>query len=379
MTSLKSGYWVTKRNVLNEIRPNDLTFQEMRFFSIYLSRIHKDQEETRIVRFTLSEFQAIMDLGRLDINYIKNVTGTLLSRILNVNIEDEEGKYKGYKQFQLFKKCTVSTNDEGKWYVEIDAHDDALPLMFNYKNRFTTYRLHNILKLKSANQQKMYELLKQYETVGSREIDVDELKEYLGISKNDYEDRFDNFKKNVINVCQRALKKYTDIQFTYEPIGKRGKSGKILRLIFFIKANDDYNKQLSFDLDILEEDNCDTEIKIEENAKDNEILKLYENRIDFISDACEDEFTFDEVSVLLDEMKKVLPSDAIKDDKKVYDYLSGKYREMKIMNEKKKIKYRYNYLKKLIQIDFKDKEQKENSQPVKAGRRITHTGNRKWE
>ena len=52
---------VQKRNVLNELRANNLTLQELRFFSIYLSKINPRDTSTRIVRFKLSEFQKIMN------------------------------------------------------------------------------------------------------------------------------------------------------------------------------------------------------------------------------------------------------------------------------------------------------------------------------
>ena len=63
-------------------------------------------------------------------------------------------------------------NDNDEWFVEINASDDALPLMFDFKNRYFKYALWNALRLKSPNQIRMYEILKQYETLGKREIEI---------------------------------------------------------------------------------------------------------------------------------------------------------------------------------------------------------------
>lgn len=91
----------------------------------------------------------------------------------------------------------------------------------------------------------MYEILKQYETIGKRELPVQELRELLGIAKDEYT-YWQNFKVRVLDSCQQALKETTDICFTYER-GKAGQGGKWLSVIFYIKKNEDYIDQLTLD------------------------------------------------------------------------------------------------------------------------------------
>ena len=235
MSKIKKNYLVEKRNVLNEIRSNSMTLQELRFFSIYLSKINSRDINTRVVRFSISDFQIIMELeSRLKIDDMKRVTNSLLCKV--VNVPDEYG---GYTGFQLFKECVVSKDKNGEWYVEIDAHDKALPLMFEFQTRFFSYNLWNALRLKSSNQLRMYEILKQYEKIGSRILKIEELKELLGIKKDEYT-RFGDFKRRVLDGCQQALKENTDIQFTYESCGKKGVGGKV----FFLKFNIQKNRRL---------------------------------------------------------------------------------------------------------------------------------------
>ena len=59
MATIKENYLVKKRNVLNEIRSNSMTLQELRFFSIYLSKINPLDISTRIVRFPIDDFNGI--------------------------------------------------------------------------------------------------------------------------------------------------------------------------------------------------------------------------------------------------------------------------------------------------------------------------------
>jgi len=252
MAKLKENYLVEKRNMLNEIRANNMTLQELRFFAIYLSKINARDTSTRVVRFTMDDFRAIMGLGRIDIKYMKNVTNSLLCKVVNVPIVDEKGRNRGYTGFQIFKECTVSQDEHGEWYVEIDAHDKALPLMFDFKRDYFSYPLFNALRLRSANQIRMYELLRQYKQIGSKVYLIDELKKDLWLGENEYP-RFGDFKIWVLDVCQQALREHTDIKFAYAPYGKRGKSGRILSLIFYIEENNEYTDQLTLDMFIDEQ------------------------------------------------------------------------------------------------------------------------------
>ena len=103
---------VEKRNVLNELRANNLTLQELRFFSIYLSKINPYDQSTRAVKFKLSDFQKIMDFKKLNIVQLKAATDSLLTKL--VHLPKESG---GFSTFQLFKECTVDKDSGGEWYV----------------------------------------------------------------------------------------------------------------------------------------------------------------------------------------------------------------------------------------------------------------------
>lgn len=333
MAAIKESHLVTKSNILNELRANNMTLQELRFLCIYLSKINPADTKTRVVRFPLADFQAIMELGRININYMTTVTNGLLSKV--VNVANDRG---GYSGFQLFKECTVSRDEANEWYVEIDAHDKALPFLFELKDRYFSYQLWNALRLKSPNQLRMYETLKQYEKIGMRILPIETLRDYLGIEKNEYP-RFDNFKTRVLDACQEALAENTDIKFTYEPHGKKGQGGKILFLKFTIKKNEKYVDQLSLDNFI-------------EQKKDifrpSDYDERFDERISFLSDACNNEFSPSEMVVLHNAMLNSLTVDIIKNEIASFDYLRSKYDEMRMRSDKGKIKNRFAYLKSII-------------------------------
>lgn len=351
MKNIKGNYIVKKRNVLNELRANNLTLQQLRFFSIYLSKINPENIESRKVKFSIMDFQTIMDMKKIKIEYMKDVTNGLLSKI--VNVPNERG---GYSGFQLFKKCVVDVDENG-WFIEIDAHDDALPLMFEFKNKYFTYRLWNALQLKSSNQIRMYEILKQYEKIGYRIVSLEELRGLLGIEKNEYK-VYKDFRRRVLDSCQQALEENTDIKFTYEPYGSKGPGGKVISLKFTIESNGKHKDPLLLE-DFIGKYNLET---IEEKSTDEN------DAISFLQEACcksdteESEFSRAEMEEILSALVKVpkslLPENPMTDkiDIRRFDYLKEKYIRMNRISEKEEIKSKVSYIIAMIKKDFEKEE-----------------------
>ena len=232
---------VEKRNILNDIISREFTLQELRLFSIYLGHINPRDISSRQVRLTLNQFYKVMDLQPVRTEYLKDVTHNLLTKV--ICIQTSTG---GFDQFQLFKRCKVDKDIYGKWFFEIDAHDDALQLMFDYKRDYFTYELWNVLNCESVNQFRMYEILKEYEWRGERIISVKELKALLGIEEKEYT-QWNNFRLRVLNACQKALKDKTDICFTYEPCARSGRGGRIESLKFNIIKNYNYTNKMNLE------------------------------------------------------------------------------------------------------------------------------------
>ena len=329
---------VEKSNVLNELRSNNMTVQELRFFSIYLSKINPWDISTRIVRFPIEDFQRIMGFGKLNIGQLRASTDSLLCKL--VHIPDDNGR--GMRTFQLFKECHLFQDDDDKWFMEIDAHDKALPLMFDFKSRYFKYELWNALRLKSPNQVRMYEILKQYEKVGKRELKVQELRELLGIENKEYSERWDNFKVRVLDSCQQALAESTDIKFTYER-GKIGKGGKWLSIIFHIEKNKEHEDALSLEefieiQPLIESDFDETLDEVEINYG-SELANLLG------SASLNDEFSPEEVRILQDLVLKAVKGDKLEK----CDYLRHMVNKMNL----KAPKNRFNYLCKMIENDIK--------------------------
>ena len=340
---------VEKRNVLNELRANNLTLQELRFFSIYLSKINPYDTTTRNVKFKLSDFQKIMDFKTLNIVQIKAAVDSLLTKI--VHIPKKSG---GYTAFQLFKECEIDKDSSGEWYVSIDAHDKALPLMFDFKDRYFKYELWNALRLRSANQIRMYEILKQYENIGRRELSVSDLRELLGITPNEYQ-RWDRFRDRVLDSCQQALKETTDICYTYER-GKTGAGGKWLTIIFHISKNKDYVDQLTL-FEFMEQSGGATAEPLEQEPQQLELCNTRKSdNIDFYAGACENEFNSTEIESLMAIINSMqLPAHDMGTLFAKYHFLLEQYTRFKAIAERTTIANRYSYFYTMIRSE-RDKQ-----------------------
>jgi hypothetical protein len=339
-SQLDKNYQVSKKSEINEFHPRGMTLQELRFFAIYLSKINPKDVNTRVVRFPLADFQAIMEFGRIDTKKLKSVVDGLLMKVTGETLPSG-----GFVRFTFFKECILDKDENDEWYIEFDIHDRAIPHVFN-PEKYVRYKLWNALRLKSKNQLRMYEVLKQYEKIGSLVIPIMTLKERLDMDSSDYV-RFNDFKVKVLNVCQNALAHYTDISFTYKPHGRKGRGGKITNLKFTITENQDFVDPLSLDkfiettrlltgdIDIIDID--------EEQTGDR-----YYDRISLLMEACQNEFSRQEVEYinsLVFERKPYTAMDTIR----CYDYLIRKHKEMMLYDKThKKVRYKFKYFCSII-------------------------------
>ena len=326
---------VQKKNSLNEMHNFDMNFQELRLFLIYLSKINPQDISTRTVRFTLEEYVDLLGIKKINVQTIRTSLDSFLHKI--IEIPTESG---GFRRFCAFQECALDKDSNGDWFIELNAHEKALPIFFNYKNKFVTYKLKNILNLKTTIHIRMYELLKQYESLGKRTMEIEELRSFLGIKESEYA-RFQNFKEKVLDSCQKALSEHTDICFTYER-GKSGRGGKWLSIQFNIFKNPKFSKP-----DIIEcecADNATPEIKNEELDYGSELG-------DLLASVCDYEFEPEQIRILQD---LVLNATGSHDHMLLADYLLHKYHVMNFYDKNSQISNRFTYLQSVIKTDIQE-------------------------
>lgn len=354
---IKLGFKVERSNELNLLRPNGMNLTEIRFLAIYQAKINARNPESRTVTFSLEEFCDIMNIKRVNITPIKNIIDDLLCKPIHLPCSNGVG----FIAVPLFNKCEVNYDIKGEWYVKIQCHEDAIPYMFEMKRNYFTYELWNALKLKSVNQIRMYEILKQYEKLGERVVSLNDLRLMLGINNAQYK-KFKDFRIRVLESCQQALAEYTDIIYDFEPIriGRKIENIKFtinknlrfkddLRLKEFIKPED--LEDIQEDLDIMNQQNIiDIDIIQSEDYSD-EIKDLYYK--------CNKHYTMEQLEIISNMIES---SGLVK--LPIPFYILSLYQRIKSRNTE--IQNWYAYTLKTITKDLEDKaNEKENIPKIK--------------
>ncbi len=138
--------------------------------------------------------------------------------------------------------------------VEVEFSQKLMPYLIELKEQFTTYYLANIMTLKSTYSIRVFELLKQYEKIGKRTIELENLRQLVGTTELDQNGEiiredyplYANFKSRVILTAQKELKQKTDIYFLFKEI-KQGR--KVNSIEFEIMENSKNKKKIQNNID----------------------------------------------------------------------------------------------------------------------------------
>lgn len=225
VSELNDEHWITKHNDLIE-SSSKLTLQQQRILLIIASRIQPKDENFKLYRFNTKDIIEILGLSTRSGSYynqIKSIVNDLQTKTLTIKSQGRETNFTWVITSDYYA-------DQGVFQVEL--HPKLKPYFLQLKDKFTQYRLENILRLNSPYAIRMYELLKQYEGIRVRRFDVDELKVLLAIEPGKYK-QYGHFKSKILIHSQEQIEKHTDLRFEFKEI-KTGR--KITRLEFHIKS-----------------------------------------------------------------------------------------------------------------------------------------------
>jgi len=163
-------------------------------------------------------------------NEIDKITEKLMGRVLH--IRSTEGN--------LVKLHWICRAEHTKGTVILTFAPDLKPYLLHLKREFTICQLAVVTKFTGKYTVRLYLLLKQYASIGWREFDLAELREILGIEKNEYRE-YKRFSQRVLAQAKKEMTAVddkgnflSDITFEVEPI-KEGR--KIARLKFILVKN----------------------------------------------------------------------------------------------------------------------------------------------
>lgn len=208
---------------------------EQKIILCLASNIQPTDSDFKTYTLPIKEFNRLLGLkGTPKYSELRKITKELMQKVFEVRIRN--------KVIQVAWLSYVAYN-ESDGTIDIRFDPFLRPFLLQLKREFTSYKLENVVKLKSSYAIRIYELLKQYEKIEERTFLLDDLRQMLGAE--DIYPAYGNFKQRVLIPAQKELKKKTDISFEIEEV-KIGRRVDKLKFIINSVQKKKETKQLSF-------------------------------------------------------------------------------------------------------------------------------------
>lgn len=187
-----------------------VTLQEKRLLLWLISQIRSEDKDFKKYTLKISDFVKMLGLESNHNIYkeLQHITKNLLSRVITIELPEER------KLIQLsFVSSSVYKYREG--VVEFSFDPALKPYLLELNKHFTSFSLNAVIGFSSVHAIRIYELLKQYETIGNRRLTIASIRSYLGIGVLEYK-TYAALKNRVLKIAQREINNKSDICFTYE-------------------------------------------------------------------------------------------------------------------------------------------------------------------
>lgn len=222
-------YIVTKSNELVNAQYRLSTY-ETRIILFLASKVQPKDEQFNKFTFSVKEIASVLGLtGNSVYEDLQRITYGLLDKKFTIITK------RGNKDSILQTNWLASAEYTGG-SVELEFSAKLKPYFLQLKEKFTSYKLYDVIRLKNMYSFRIYEILKQYEGIGTRVMELEELRALL-VSEEDYP-KYGNFKQKVLLVAQKELAEKTDLYFDFEEI-KTGKKVTKLKFTIFSKQKNE--------------------------------------------------------------------------------------------------------------------------------------------
>lgn len=295
---------VVKSNDLVEARYK-LNLNEQKIILYAVSKLDREQDNFNLLSLEVKEFTELLGTGTDRYGEIREVVRELRKK--EVIIDAPGGEI-------ITGWLSSIQNKDG--VIELEFSQKLIPYLLQLKECFTRYQLKNILYLKNKYSIRIYELMKQYQTIGHRQFTIEELKDLLMIG--DKYSEFKDFNKYVIKATMEEINTHTDINIDIKLL-KRGR--KVVAVKYIIQSKEqEYINYLNQNYPIKQfKAECGLD---KENFNSKQVIELFEIATDVLEDA---------------------------EQEQLFDYIKLNYN---FMIQKKSITNKFAYLKKCLREDL---------------------------
>jgi len=225
--------------VISEINREDL-----------YARKEKQKYKYKEIIISAQKYAELMDITVDDVyKRAKEIGDNLMQKVLTINTTDGGWKMFHWMEVMEYIKTTAT--------IRVSISPAIIPYIIELKEKFTQFRLENILYLRSAHAIKLYQILAQYKTAKKRDITVDELKNMLGINEEKSYKQFGHIRERILEISQREINEKTDLIISYSLVKQ---SRKVIAIKFKItqKPNQETQAKKEFEKYILQLPDGDT-------------------------------------------------------------------------------------------------------------------------
>jgi plasmid replication initiation protein len=264
---------IKKSNQLIEARYKFDAWETRMFLSV-LAQIRKEDIDFQTYRIWYGDVIKVFGLkSNQSYALLREGAKSLMRQKFFVSSSDggfeRETAFHIIRTVNYLKEGQEGSGVEQQEYIDITVEPEMKPLLLQLQQNFTAYDLQNVAKL-SPHSLRLYELLKQYERIGERTLEITYMRRILELEK-EYP-LFADFYKWLIKPAVRDITLYTDISVA-EPEKIKDRK-KVAALKFkIVRKHKDTASTIQPLLDGLEKSSD----KASKNSKEPSLLYEYAN------------------------------------------------------------------------------------------------------
>ncbi len=191
-----------------------LTLAEQRIILFAITEARRTQKGLSaddFVTIQAADYAAMFDVPvKQAYEQIKEAARTLFRRYVVLHdIHPESGK----PRVSEVRWLSTASYIDGAGMIQLRFAHDMVPYITRLEAEFTRYKLEKVARMSSAYAIRLYELLMQWGSVGSRETEMEWLKKALMV-ESEYK-AIKDFKKRVIDVALAQINEYSDLTASY--------------------------------------------------------------------------------------------------------------------------------------------------------------------
>jgi plasmid replication initiation protein len=185
-----------------------MSLQEARILRLLITQVAKEDKDLMTYTVRITELAEFLKIPKTHLyRDIKGICNSLLQRLVHIGTDNPREPWEKFQWVQLARY-------DGNGNLTLMLSNQIKPFVIALNERFTQYKLANILELDSWYAIRLYEVLKsdeyQRDVISEYpEYTVQELREAFGC-ENKYK-LFGHFKARVIDIAVREINEKTDL------------------------------------------------------------------------------------------------------------------------------------------------------------------------